>query len=68
MVMGSASGDSSRAMKSSSFDIGRIFSGLNQSMEDTQSHLPSRWHSMQLWQAFVNHVDPVAKILHIAAT
>jgi hypothetical protein len=61
-------GYSSRARKSSSFDIGGMFSGFNQSMTDTQSYHPSRWHAMQLWQTFVNNVDPIAKILHIPTT
>jgi hypothetical protein len=65
MVMGSATVDSSRAIKSPSFDIGSIFSGFNQSMKDTQRYHPSRWHAMQLWQAFVNNVDPLVKILHL---
>jgi hypothetical protein len=66
--MGSASGDSSRTKNSSSFDIGGIFSGFNQSMTDNQCYHPSRWHAMQLWQIFVNNVDPIAKILHIPTT
>ena len=37
-------------------------------MTDTRSYSPSRWHAMQLWQAFVTNVDPIAKILHIPTT
>lgn len=66
--MGSPSDESNRVRKSSSLDIGGIFSGFNQSMKDTQSYHPSRWHAMQLWQAFVNNVDPIAKVLHIPTT
>ena len=61
-------GNGSRAREPSSLDIGGIFSGFNQSKTDTQSYHPSRWHAMQLWQAFVNNVDPIAKILHIPTT
>lgn len=66
--MGSPSDDKNRVRKSSSVNIGGIFSGFNQSMEDTQTYHPSRWHAMLLWQAFVNNVDPIAKILHIPTT
>jgi hypothetical protein len=27
--------------------------------------LPSQWQSMQLWQIYVNNVDPLMKVLHI---
>jgi hypothetical protein len=37
-------------------------------MADTQSYYPSRWQATQLWQAFVNNVDPISKILHIPTT
>lgn len=37
-------------------------------MADTQSYYPSRWQATQLWQAYVNNVDPIAKILHIPTT
>lgn len=37
-------------------------------MTNIQSYHPSRWHAMQLWQAFVTNVDPIAKILHIPTT
>ena len=57
--MGSPSGHNS---------ISGIFSGFNQFMTDTRSYSPSRWHAMQLWQAFVTNVDPIAKILHIPTT
>lgn len=67
-VMGSPKSDSNPVKKSSSLDIGRIFSGFNQSMKDTQSYHPSRWQAMQLWQAFISNVDPIAKILHIPTT
>lgn len=49
-------------------NIGGIFSGFNQSMKDTQSYRPSRWHAMLLWQTFVNNVDPITKLLHIPTT
>lgn len=64
-VMGSPSGVIGRP---ASFDIRGIFSGFNQFMTDTRSYYPSRWHAMQLWQAFVTNVDPIAKILHIPTT
>lgn len=66
--MGSPISDSNPVKKSSSLDIGGIFSGFNQSMKDTQRYHPSRWHAMQLWQVFINNVDPIAKILHIPTT
>lgn len=67
-VMGSPSGDSNLIGKPVSFDIRGIFSGFNQFMTDTRSYYPTRWHAMQLWQAFVTNVDPIAKILHIPTT
>ena len=60
--------DKDRIRETSSLNIGGIFSGFNQSMKDTQSYHPSRWHAMLLWQAFVNNVDPIAKVLHIPTT
>lgn len=66
--MGSPSGETNPIGRPVSFDIRGIFSGFNQYMTDTRSYYPSRWHAMQLWQAFVTNVDPIAKILHIPTT
>ncbi|MCJ1469143.1 hypothetical protein MMC07_007776 [Pseudocyphellaria aurata] len=67
-VMGSPRADSERGKMSSPLDIGGLFSGFNRSMQDAQSHHPSRWHATQLWQAFVNNVDPIVKVLHVPTT
>jgi hypothetical protein len=67
-AIGTPGDDSNRMGKHSSFGIGAIFSGFNQRMADTQSYHPTRWQAMQLWQAFVNNVDPLVKILHIPTT
>lgn len=32
---------------------------------NTDGSFPSPWQALQLWQAYVNNVDPVIKILHI---
>lgn len=34
------------------------------SLECHNSH-PTKWQSIQLWQAFVNNVDPLTKIFHV---
>src|SRR5450756_918017 len=67
--MGSSGPDSNHPRKAApSLDIGPIFSGFNQFMTERQGHHPGRFQATQLWQAFVNNVDPVAKILHIPTT
>ena len=66
--MGSPSGDSNLTGQPLSFDIRGLFSSFNQFMTDTRNYYPTRWHAMQLWQAFVTNVDPIAKILHIPTT
>ena len=67
-VMKSPSGHCNLVGRPASFDIRGIFSGFNQFLTDTRDYYPSRWHAMQLWQAFVTNVDPIAKILHIPTT
>ena len=57
--------NSIRARKTWSSDLGGIFHGFNLSMTDVQSCYPSKWHALQLWQTFLNNVDPIIKILHI---
>jgi hypothetical protein len=32
---------------------------------ESQNEHPTRWQAVQLWQVFVNNVDPLTKILHI---
>jgi hypothetical protein len=64
-VMRSSSVNSTRAGKTWSSDLGGIFHDFNQSMIDVQSCHPSRWHALQLWQTFLNNVDPIIKVLHI---
>jgi hypothetical protein len=67
--MGSLGVDRNQPGRASSFNIGAIFSGFNQFMTERQGHhYPSRFQATQLWQAFVNNVDPIAKILHIPTT
>ncbi|RAL03528.1 fungal specific transcription factor domain-containing protein [Aspergillus ibericus CBS 121593] len=29
---------------------------------------PHQWHATQLWQTFLNHIDPVIKLLHVPST
>ena len=65
--MESPNGDGSR-QENSSFDLGGILSCFTESVKDIKSCYPSRWHAMQLWQAFVSNVDPIVKILHIPTT
>lgn len=48
------------------FDLGGVLSSLNTPKVGGQEVFPSKWQAMQLWQAFVNNVDPLAKILHIS--
>ena len=67
-VMKSPNGHYNLVGRPESFDIRGIFSGFNQFLTDTRDYYPSRWHAMQLWQAFVTNVDPIAKILHIPTT
>ncbi|KAN0091771.1 Fungal specific transcription factor domain containing protein [Hyaloscypha variabilis] len=64
-VMRSSCVNSIRARKTWSSDLGGIFHGFNLSMTDVQSCYPSKWHALQLWQTFLNNVDPIIKILHI---
>lgn len=66
--MGSSDRAGSLGRESSALSIGGLFSGFNQSKTDTQSYHPPRWHAVQLWQVFVNNVDPITKILHIPTT
>jgi hypothetical protein len=47
-----------------SFNLGGILSSLNPHTDIQKLH-PPKWQAMQLWQAFVNNVDPLIKILHI---
>ncbi|KAH7395986.1 C6 transcription factor [Cadophora sp. MPI-SDFR-AT-0126] len=64
-VMRSSSINGIRTKNSWSPDLGGIFHDFNPSMLDVQSCHPSRWHALQLWQTFLNNVDPIIKILHI---
>lgn len=63
--MGSPSNDMLGTSPSCHMAIGQIFSGFNLSTVDAQSHHPNRWQASQLWQVFLNNVDPIAKFLHI---
>ena len=47
------------------FDTGGILFGSGQDTSDLQVYQPSQWQALQLWQAFINNVDPMVKILHI---
>jgi hypothetical protein len=51
--------------KTWSSDLGGIFQDFNQSVTDIQIYHPSRWQALQLWQTFLNNVDPIIKILHL---
>ena len=66
--MGNPSSHRDLIERPASFDIRGIFSGFKPLTTDIRSYYPSRWHAMQLWQAFVTNVDPIAKILHIPTT
>ncbi|PYI01826.1 C6 transcription factor [Aspergillus sclerotiicarbonarius CBS 121057] len=35
---------------------------------DFQALHPCQWQATQLWQAFLNHIDPVIKLLHVPST
>lgn len=65
---GSPKEESIQAVQVPSFNVGALFSGSNQSAADTRNYHPTRFQATQLWQAFVNNVDPVIKILHIPTT
>ncbi|KAI1623827.1 fungal-specific transcription factor domain-containing protein [Exophiala viscosa] len=65
LVMTGPSVNSTRAGEARSSDLRGIFHGFNQSMTDVQSCHPSRWQALQLWQTFLNNVDPIIKILHV---
>jgi hypothetical protein len=54
-----------RDEESAPSDLGGIFHDFNLSMRDDRSFYPSKWKAQQLWQTFINNVDPMAKILHI---
>lgn len=64
-IMRSPSVDKGLATTAWSSDLGGIFHDFNLSTTGLQSCFPSRWHALQLWQIFVNNVDPITKILHI---
>jgi hypothetical protein len=65
LVMTGPRVNSTRAGEARSSDFGGIFHGFNQSITDVQSCHPSRWQALQLWQTFLNNVDPIIKILHV---
>jgi hypothetical protein len=48
-----------------SFSLGGIFHEFNISAQNDINYYPSRWQAQQLWQTFLNNVDPIMKILHI---
>ncbi|PWY68682.1 C6 transcription factor [Aspergillus heteromorphus CBS 117.55] len=35
---------------------------------DLQTMHPSQWHATQLWQIFLNRVDPLVKVIHVPST
>jgi hypothetical protein len=51
--------------KTWSSDLGGIFQDFNQSVTDMQIYHPSRWQALQLWQTFLNNIDPIIKIIHL---
>ena len=58
-----ATGETSEDKFSESLDI----SGILASSPAAEGRLfhPTKWQATQLWQTFVNNVDPLTKILHI---
>ena len=51
--------------KTWSSNLGGIFQDFNQSVTDMQIYNPSRWQALQLWQTFLNNIDPIIKIIHL---
>lgn len=64
-VLVSSSKESDRDGTPTSLNIGVILSSSGSSAMDSQNFHLSKWQAIQLWQAFVNNVDPLTKILHI---
>ena len=67
-IIGTPKADSSVSEGGALFSIGAIFSGFNETSTAGQDYRLSRFQASQLWQAFVNNVDPIVKILHIPTT
>jgi hypothetical protein len=63
-VMTNSSSNDLIAEKTWSSDLGGIFQDFNQSVTDMQIYNPSRWQALQLWQTFLNNIDPIIKIIH----
>ena len=64
-VYGTSIGSESQEPVPISFDTGGILFGSDQITTDLQAYQPSQWQALQLWQTFINNVDPMLKILHI---
>jgi len=47
------------------FNLIGVLSGPSPLLSSTQALQPSKRQAMQLWQVFVNNVDPFSKVLHL---
>ncbi|RFU36297.1 hypothetical protein B7463_g94, partial [Scytalidium lignicola] len=64
-IIGSCNTNEDQLQYPPPFNITGILLGSSDVTANPQAYQPSQWQALQLWQAFINNVDPVLKILHI---